>query len=95
MIGLVEALRQIKDEDEIAAIREAIQIAERAFTMLRAGLRGSETEKDVADALDAHLRRCGATAASFPADRGGRSQLGSAARPPQCERLGSARTISC
>jgi Xaa-Pro aminopeptidase len=37
--GRVEALRQIKDEDEIAAIRESVRHAERAFAMLRAGLR--------------------------------------------------------
>ena len=64
--GRVEALRQIKDDDEIAAIREAIRYAERAFTMLRAGLRKGESEKDVADALEGYLRRCGATGASFP-----------------------------
>ncbi len=34
--------------------------------MLRAGLRRDETEKDAADALEGYLRRCGATAASFP-----------------------------
>jgi Xaa-Pro aminopeptidase len=64
--GRVEALRQIKDEDEIAAIREAVRFAERAFTMLRAGLRKGESEKDVADMLEGYLRRCGATGASFP-----------------------------
>jgi Xaa-Pro aminopeptidase len=62
----VEALRAIKDREEIAAIRSAIAIAERSFAMLRAGLRRDETEKDVADALEGYLRRCGATAASFP-----------------------------
>jgi Xaa-Pro aminopeptidase len=64
--GRVEALRQIKDEDEIAEIREAVRVAERAFVLLRAGLRRDESEKDVADALEGYLRRCGATAASFP-----------------------------
>src|SRR4029077_13578894 len=64
--GQVEALRQIKDEGEIAAIREAIRCAERAFTMLRAGLRDGESEQDAADALEGYLRRCGATGASFP-----------------------------
>ena len=34
--------------------------------MLRAGLREGESEKDAADALEGYLRRCGATAASFP-----------------------------
>ncbi len=69
MLGLanrVEALREIKDDDEIAAIREAIAYAERAFTMLRAGLRLGESEKDVADALEGYLRRTGASSASFP-----------------------------
>ena len=64
--GRVEALRQIKDDDEIAAIRESVRYAERAFTMLRAGMRLGESEKDVADALESYLRRCGATGASFP-----------------------------
>ena len=66
VVGWVEALRRVKDEDEIAAIREAVRCAERAFTMVRAGLRRDEREKDVADALEGYLRRCGATAASFP-----------------------------
>jgi Xaa-Pro aminopeptidase len=64
--GRVEALRQQKDEGEIAAIREAVRCAERAFTMLRAGLRDGESEQDAADALEGYLRRCGATGASFP-----------------------------
>ncbi len=66
LTGQVEALRQIKDESEVAAIREAIRFAERAFQMLRAGLREGESEKDTADALEGYLRRCGATGASFP-----------------------------
>ena len=64
--GWAEALRQTKDDDEIAAIRQSIRYAERAFTMLQAGLRKGESEKDVADALEGYLRRCGATGASFP-----------------------------
>ncbi len=62
----VELLRQTKDEQEIAAIREAIAFAENAFQMLRPELRIGATEKEVADLLEANLRRCGATAASFP-----------------------------
>ncbi len=63
--GRVEALRQIKDEDEIAAIRAAIRCAERAFTMLRRAAHG-DSEKDAADALEGYLRHCGATCSSFP-----------------------------
>jgi Xaa-Pro aminopeptidase len=64
--GWVESLRQIKDDQEIEAIRAAVRCAERAFAMLRAGLRLDETEKDVADAMESYLRRCGATGSSFP-----------------------------
>src|SRR5947209_4168350 len=38
----VEQLRAVKDESEVSAIREAIDIAERAFTAFRALLRGEE-----------------------------------------------------
>ncbi|MGP0066572.1 MAG: M24 family metallopeptidase [Isosphaeraceae bacterium] len=64
--GWVESLRRVKDETEISEIRAAVRCAERAFTMIRAGLRIGDTEKDVADALEANLRRCGATGSSFP-----------------------------
>jgi Xaa-Pro aminopeptidase len=37
--GWVEALREIKDDDEIAAIREAVLVAERAYTSLCAEIR--------------------------------------------------------
>ncbi len=69
LVGLseqVELLRQIKDDGEIAAIREAVEYAECAFQMLRAAIREGDTEKDAADALEAYLRRCGATGSSFP-----------------------------
>jgi Xaa-Pro aminopeptidase len=64
--GWVEALRRVKDAEEVAAIRQAVRWAERAFVMARAGLRADDTEKDVADAVETYLRRCGASAASFP-----------------------------
>ena len=66
VVGWVEALRRTKDEDEIAQIRESVRCAERAFTMVRAGIRIGDSEKDVADALEGFLRRCGATSSSFP-----------------------------
>ncbi|MHC5540086.1 M24 family metallopeptidase [Singulisphaera rosea] len=89
--GRVESLRAIKDKDEVAAIREAIGFAERAFAMLRAGLREEETEKDTADALEGYLRRCGATSASFPpiVAVGPRAALPHA-RPTQDARIGDA-----
>jgi Xaa-Pro aminopeptidase len=87
--GRVEALRKKKDESEIAAIRAAVGYAERAFTMLCAGLRDGESEKEVADALDGYLRRCGATGASFPpiVAVGARAALPHA-RPTSTTRIG-------
>jgi Xaa-Pro aminopeptidase len=64
--GKVEALRVVKDDFEIGETRKAVSHAERAFAMLRAGLRLDETEKDVTDTLEGYIRRCGAACASFP-----------------------------
>lgn len=87
--GHVEALRSIKDESEIASIRRAVSIAERAFMMVLAGLRVTDSEADVADHMEAALRRCGAQAASFPpiAAAGKRSALPHA-RPSTGIRVG-------
>lgn len=62
----VEDLRQIKDEAEIAATREAIDYAEQAFLSVREAIRAGMTDKEVADLLEAEMRRRGATASSFP-----------------------------
>ena len=64
--GLVERLRMVKDAGEIAAIREAIAAAERAFLDLRGWLRPGVTEKAAADFLESAMRAHGASAASFP-----------------------------
>ena len=61
-------LRMVKDADEIAAIRRAVRIAEKAFRQLTAGgcayLVG-RTERDVAAELDYLMRRHGADGPSF------------------------------
>jgi Xaa-Pro aminopeptidase len=62
----VESLRAVKDEGEIAAIREAIAIAERAFIVFRALLRPEDREKDLHDALEGFIRRAGGKCGSFP-----------------------------
>jgi Xaa-Pro aminopeptidase len=64
--GLVESLREIKDDGEIAEIREAVRIAERAFGVLRGSLRLGRTEKDVADELEHQIRLCGGACGAFP-----------------------------
>jgi Xaa-Pro aminopeptidase len=62
----VESLRAVKDVSEIAAIREAIDIAERAFTVFRALLRPDDCEKDLHDAMEGYIRRAGGKCSSFP-----------------------------
>lgn len=64
--GLVEELRVVKDKDELDSLRHAISIAERAFTVLRASLRPSDTEKDLANRLDATIRSLGGECSAFP-----------------------------
>jgi Xaa-Pro aminopeptidase len=62
----VENLRMVKDDFEVGEIRQAIAVAERAFEAFRALLRPEDREKDLADTLDAFLRRSGAECSSFP-----------------------------
>jgi Xaa-Pro aminopeptidase len=64
--GLVEQLREVKDDAEIAAIREAIRVAEQGFTALTATMRPSDSEKDLADLLDGYVRRAGGDGMAFP-----------------------------
>jgi len=63
--NLVEALRTIKDKEEIEATRVACQQARRAFEAVRAMLTPEMTELDVAAELEYRARRFGAKALSF------------------------------
>lgn len=63
--GLVEQLREIKDREEIDEIRWAVKIASKAFAAVRATLRPDQSEKDVADELEAQVRRHGGQCTSF------------------------------
>jgi Xaa-Pro aminopeptidase len=63
--GLVETLRQIKDQDEIARIRRAVWQAEKAFAVLRSTLRPEKTEKQIAAELEYQMRLFGAKGCSF------------------------------
>lgn len=64
--GLVERLREVKDEREIAAIRAAAALADEALTGVLEGGLGGRTERDVAIELELRMRRLGAQAPSFP-----------------------------
>jgi Xaa-Pro aminopeptidase len=64
--GMVEQLREVKDEQEIDAIRAAAALADEALSgVLEEGLVG-RTERDVAIELELRMRRLGAQAPSFP-----------------------------
>ena len=63
--GMVEHLRQVKDKDELALIRQAAKIAEKSFAVIRAGLRPEQTEKQIGDALDHQIRLFGGEGPAF------------------------------
>ncbi len=65
LAGEVEALRVVKDADEIREIREAVRQAERGFELLKASLRAEMTEREAANELEYAMRRFGARDASF------------------------------
>jgi Xaa-Pro aminopeptidase len=66
LAGKVEHLRAVKDPSEMELIRTAVGIAERAFRMFVALLRDTDTEKELADAMEQYIRRAGGLRSSFP-----------------------------
>ena len=62
----VERLRMVKDPSEIQEIREAIDIAERAFTVFCALLRRDDSEVVLCDAMESYVRRAGGRGTCFP-----------------------------
>src|SRR5262249_11612493 len=63
---LLAQVRARKDETEIAVIRRAVEIAERAFAQLLHELRPGLTERQVAWRLEELMRQGGAEGPSFP-----------------------------
>ena len=63
--GLVEQLREIKDRDEINAIRDAIECAQRAFAVIRASLRNGRSENEIAHEIEHQIRWFGGSGCSF------------------------------
>jgi Xaa-Pro aminopeptidase len=63
--GLVEALRRVKDEGELARMRAAAAVADAALAEIRPLLAEGPTEAEVALALDHAMRRLGASGPSF------------------------------
>ncbi|MGT2751210.1 M24 family metallopeptidase [Streptococcus orisasini] len=66
MADFIEAIRMIKDADEIKAIRQACQISDKAFLDMLDFIKPNQTtERDVADFLDFRMRKYGASGVSF------------------------------
>jgi len=63
--GVVEKLRIVKDDEEIAALERAIRLKEEVFTELVGLIRGDVTEADLAAEFEYRLRKKGAQVASF------------------------------
>ncbi len=64
--GVVERLREVKDDHEVAHMRAAAELADQALTgVLEGGLVG-RSEREVAIELELRMRRLGAQAPSFP-----------------------------
>ncbi|MCE5327118.1 MAG: aminopeptidase P family protein [Planctomycetaceae bacterium] len=66
--GLVEELRQVKDDEEVRIIRKAVAIAERAFERLTAGGRKGfvgRSERELAAELEYLMRQEGADGPAF------------------------------
>ena len=61
----VEVLRAVKDDEEIALLREACAVADRAFARLLPSLRPGRSEKDVARELEALMLEEGGDGPSF------------------------------
>jgi Xaa-Pro aminopeptidase len=62
---LVEELREVKDERELAAMREAARLGGEALDGVLAGLREGVTEREVAVDLELAMRRLGADGTAF------------------------------
>ena len=63
--GLVEAMREIKDEEEIVLIRKAVRLNEEVFAEIYSNLAHFPTEIELALAIETTMRRKGAEKPSF------------------------------
>ncbi|MBI4789181.1 MAG: aminopeptidase P family protein [Chloroflexi bacterium] len=63
--GLIEELRAVKDEGELAKIKRAVQITDDAFRHLVACVKPGMTEKQVAWIIETYMREHGADKVAF------------------------------
>lgn len=63
--GIVEKLREVKSEEEIVILQQAVNIAEKAYNYILGFIKPGMTEIEVANELDFYMRNLGATGVSF------------------------------
>lgn len=63
--GAVEKIRMIKDEQELAIMQEAVDVADRAFEHILSFIKPGVRETDIALELEFFMRKQGATGTSF------------------------------
>lgn len=63
--GMIESLREVKDQEEIDTIQHACHIADQAFDRVLKMVRPGMTEIEVANQLDFYMRSLGASSVSF------------------------------
>lgn len=63
--GLVQKLREVKDQEEIKTIKTACDIAVEAFSYIVDFIEPGQTEIEIANALDFKMREMGASGVSF------------------------------
>lgn len=65
-VDWIETLRGVKDDEEVAAIQKAVDVADAAFEHIVDFLRPGVTEREVALELEFFMRRKGAESLAFP-----------------------------
>lgn len=63
--GLIEKLREVKSDEEIAIIQKAVDIAEKGYAHILDYIKPGQTEIEVANELDFYMRSLGASSVSF------------------------------
>lgn len=63
--GVIEELREIKEESELALIKKACEIADAGFRYILDYIKPGVSEIEIANKLDFHMRELGATGVSF------------------------------
>ncbi|MCM3638686.1 Xaa-Pro peptidase family protein [Sporosarcina luteola] len=63
--NVVEKLRMIKNESEMAILKIAAEIADSAFKHILTFIKPGRTEIEIANELEFHMRKLGATSSSF------------------------------